>query len=146
MDDGSSSILKSLKNDWALLWGSFSEGSSPSASVALAAQEKIADLDLGSEDLQKIDPQQLEFLSRHLSQRRKILNQKLESLNREIEMNSTKLETVRLVGGEEEEILNRISVLTDLGTNVNAELSKLDEKLSFARKKEQELMLESTGE
>jgi hypothetical protein len=131
MGDGSSSrgIVNALKNEWALLWEAFSD------------KEEITD---NSDDafstgkLEVLTAAQVREITKSLSEGRKKLNQKLETLNREIDLNTAKLESLDLVGGDKEATLKRINELSDIGQSVTDALLKLDNKLRQAREQEDE--------
>jgi len=86
--------------------------------------------------LEALSPDQVRELTRVLSQDRKKLNQKLESIQKEIDLNSVKLESLRLVGGNVEETVQRLNTLSDMGQSMSEELARLNEKIKLARKSE----------
>jgi len=130
MDDGSRSILRNIKDEWALFWESIAgEGHTEDA------------FETGK--LEVLDLNQLHEITRALSQDRKRLNQKLESLNKELELNSAKLETIRLVGGKDDETLRRINELSDIGQVLSDQLNKLDEKIKWTRHRQEEFLTEA---
>jgi hypothetical protein len=125
-DDGSRSIVKGLKNEWALFWESIAgEGTSQDA------------FETGK--LEVLNADQLHEITKALSQDRKRINQKLESLNKELELNSAKLEGLRLVGGAYDDTIKRISELNDIGQILSEQLHKLDEKIRWTRVKQEEI-------
>ncbi|MGZ3804659.1 MAG: hypothetical protein ACXVB4_10640, partial [Pseudobdellovibrionaceae bacterium] len=85
---------------------------------------------------------QLNDIIKALSQDRKQLNQKLESLHKEIELNSAKLESIRLVGGRGEDVLKRINELSDMGQLLSEQLTKLDEKIKLTRTRQENFLTE----
>ncbi len=132
-EDGSSissrSRVKNLKNEWALFW----------ESIAGEGQEANS-FETGR--LEVLNPDQLRDIIKALSQDRKRLNQKLESLHKELELNSAKLESIRLVGGEDDETLKRINELSDIGQILSEQLNKLDEKIKWTRVRQEEVQAE----
>lgn len=126
-DDSSKSIVKTLKNEWSLFWEAF-QGEK---------QDVFAD-----GKLEVLDKNQIKEITKALLEDRKRINQKLESLSKEIDLNSAKLESLRLVGGEAEVTLSRIHELNDLGQTMSDALSKLDSKLREVREKENQLLEE----
>lgn len=132
MDDGSSSsAVKKLKNEWALFWES------------IAGEEDDSEKDaFQTGKLEALTLEQLREITKALSQDRKKLNQKLESLNKELDLNAAKLESLRLVGGEDEATLKRIGELTDMGQTLSDQLNKLDENIRRARFSEDEIRAE----
>ena len=132
MEDGSSrsSLVKSLKNEWALFWESIAgEGHTEDA------------FETGKIEILSLD--HLHEITRALSQDRKRLNQKLESLHKELELNSAKLESIRLTGGEDEDTLKRINELSDVGQVLSDQLNKLDEKIKWTRVRQIEFQSEA---
>lgn len=123
-DDSSRSIIKSLKNEWSLFLEAFHGEENEETTELLEAASEPLDLD------------QIRHMTKSLVEDRKKLNQKMESLNKEIDLNSAKLESLRLSGGEDREILNRIHELNDLGQGLATALTKLDQTLRTIREQE----------
>ncbi|MBX2988408.1 MAG: hypothetical protein KF802_10985 [Bdellovibrionaceae bacterium] len=130
-DDGhSSSLVQTLKNEWSLLWESIAgEGDETPNAREVFEQGPLKILSL--EDIR--------HLTLELSQGRKRLNQRLESLGKEIEWNSAKLESLRLVGGEDTDTVQKIHELNDQGQRISQELAKLDQILRTTREQEDSL-------
>jgi seryl-tRNA synthetase len=129
-EEGSNrSIVKNLKNEWALFWES------------IAGEGQTGDA-FETGKLEVLNREQLNDIIKALSQDRKRLNQKLESLHKEIELNSAKLESIRLVGGRDEEILKRINELSDIGQVLSEQLNKLDEKIKWTRNRQENFLTE----
>ena len=125
MGDGSSrSIIKSLKNEWSLFLEAFHGEEHDDKTELLEATAEPLDLD------------QIRQMTKNLVENRKKLNQKMESINKEIDLNSAKLESLRLGGGEDQEILTRIHELNDLGQGLATALNKLDQRLRSIREQE----------
>lgn len=137
-DDSRNSIVKSLKNEWSLFWDS------------LAGEELIEENEDKREDpfesgrLSVLSLDDVKKLTRELSHGRKTLNQRLEILNKEIELNSAKLESLRLVGGSDEDTIRKINELTDQGQKLAHEMAELDSRLRVAREEEDRLRRELT--
>ncbi|MBX3040089.1 MAG: hypothetical protein KF789_05195 [Bdellovibrionaceae bacterium] len=137
-DDSRNSIVKSLKNEWSLFWDS------------LAGEEDGVENEDKNEDpfesgrLSVLSLDDVKKLTRELSQGRKTLNQRLENLNKEIELNSAKLESLRLVGSSDEDTLSKINELTDQGQKLAHDLAELDSRLRFAREEEDRIRRELT--
>lgn len=132
-DESSNSLVQSLKNEWALFWESIS-GDEPAKGEDPFQTGHIKVLSL--EDLRS--------LTRDLSQNRKRLNQRLESLGKELDLNSAKLESLRAVGEDEKPVLEKINELHDFGQKVSHELSQLDQRLKIARDHEDHLRRQLT--
>ena len=124
-----SSLVNNLKNEWSLFWNSLSGDFVESESEDPFKTGKIQVLSL----------EQIRDITKALSKNRRQVNQKIESLTKEIELNSAKLETVRLVGGQDEAIVFRINDLSDQGQILSQELSKIDERLKIIRHTEEEV-------
>lgn len=124
-DDSSRSIVKSLKKEWALFLEAFQgeEGS----------ESEKDEKDFENSKVEVMSLEKVRDLTRALTEDRKILNQKLETLSKELDLNVAKLESLRLVGGNEEETLERIHELNDLGQSMSEAMAKIDQKLRKVR-------------
>ena len=126
-DDSSKSIMKSLKNEWSLFLEAFhGEENEENAETQEAVREPM-------------DLEEIRRMTKALVEDRKKLNQKMESLSKEIDINSAKLESLRLVGGEDLETLQRIHELHDLGQGIATALTKLDLRLRSIREQEDQI-------
>lgn len=130
-DDSSRSIVKTLKNEWSLLWDAFQGEENETA--------KSTDDAFVNGKLEVLSLDQIREMTKALVEDRKKLNQKMESLSKEIDLNSAKLESLRLVGGEEEDTLKRIHELHDLGQSMATALTKLDKQLREIRDQEDKI-------
>lgn len=129
MSDGHrKSLVDSLKTEWNLLWESLAgeEGESSKNSFETGQLRTLS-----LEDVRR--------LTRELSQGRRKLNRRLESLAKEIELNTAKLESLRIIGGEDDTTARRINELTEQGQKISQELSILDQKLKTAREREDQI-------
>lgn len=133
-DDSSRSIVKSLKKEWALFLEAFQGDEEAEAGKAGKSEENFEN---GS--VQVLSLERVRELTKALTADRKRLNQKLETLSKELDLNSAKLESLRLVGGDEDETVSRIHELNDLGQSMAEALAKLDKKLRDVREKEMEI-------
>lgn len=120
-DDSSRSIVRALKIEWSLFWEAF--------------QKEDKEI-LPVEKLEVMSLEQARDIAKALSNDRKLINQKLESLTKEIDLNSAKLEGLRLVGASVEETIKRIEELNDLGQTMATSLAKVDEKIRKLRDRE----------
>lgn len=126
-DDSSKSIMKSLKNEWSLFLEAFhGEENEENAETQEAVREPM-------------DLEEIRRMTKALLEDRNKLNQKMESLSKEIDMNSAKLESLRLVGGEDHETLQRIHELHDLAQGIATALTKLDHRLRSIRVQEDQI-------
>ncbi|MGZ3768210.1 MAG: hypothetical protein ACXVCP_05935 [Bdellovibrio sp.] len=131
-DDSSRSIVKSLKNEWSLFWQAFqSKDESETADAFETGKLEVLSLE------------KIREITRLLLEDRKKINQKIESITKEIDLNSSKLESLRLVGAEDKETLNRINELHDLGQNMSLALEKLDVKIREIREREDKIQEEA---
>lgn len=113
-DDSSRSIIKSLRNEWSLFLEAFQGEEEP--------------------DLEKnLDIDEIRHVTKILLADRKLLNQKLESLSKEIDLNTAKLESLRLGGVDESAALARVHELHDNAEGVAMAMEKLDRKLREIR-------------
>lgn len=119
----STSMVNKLKNEWSLLWDSISSEFEPKDPFE-SGRIKALSLD------------QVREISKALSKTRKQVNQKIESVNREIDLNAAKLESLRLVGAQEDDTVRRLHELSDQGQALSQELSKLDDRLKMVRETE----------
>jgi hypothetical protein len=118
-NDGSSSstgFLGGLKLEWNLFWLSLTEATENE-------ENKI----------ESLSQSQLNSLKRVLSNDKKLLNQKLESLKKEIDLNLAKLEALKLVGAPTEDTFKNLESLHDVGEKIATEINKIDEKLKATR-------------
>lgn len=86
--------------------------------------------------LESLSLDQVRELTKLMSSDRKRLNQRMESIQKEIDLNSAKLDSLRLVGGDTKDTVDRLNQLSDLGQSMSTELAKLNEKLKVARSRE----------
>lgn len=129
-DDSRKSLVNTLKNEWALLWESLGAEDAEHPETENAFETgRVRSLTL--DDVRR--------LTREMSNGRRRLNRRLESLHKEIELNSAKLESLRVVGGEDDETVRKIHELTEQGQQVTHELDELNRKLRLAREHEDRL-------
>jgi hypothetical protein len=138
-DDSRKSIVQALKNEWSLFLEAFQKEDQPSD-----GKSRISD-SFEASKLELLGLNEVRELMRALTDDRKKLNQKLESINKEIDLNTAKLESLRLVGAEDSEILKRIHELNDLGQSVANALGKVDRRLRAIRQKEDALQQQTAS-
>lgn len=123
----SGSFVSSLKNEWSLFW------------------DGITGSDIGSEnphpEFGTVSPQpltmkQIKDITKALSEEKKRLNQRLEYIKREIELNSTKLQSLQIVGGDADETERKLGELNEQGRHLSMELHELDTRLKLVRHQE----------
>lgn len=128
----SDSFVESLKNEWNLFWENLTADNAENRENKEDASELLpAPTPLTLE--------QVKALTKALSTDRKRLNLKLEEIRRKIEENSARLESLKVVGGSEEETFQTISELSDQGQKISEQLNKVDERLRVARQREDEI-------
>ena len=113
-----------FKIEWSLFWDGL-----------LGDHEKTS----GADPLKALTREQISKLIKDLSSQRKVLHKQIESVNKEIELNSIKLESLRLVGSEPEDTIVRLNQLSDQGQELSSELHKLNQKLKWVRAHEKEI-------
>lgn len=114
-----------LKVEWSLFWEGLLGDSDQSVG--------------GESPLKALTREQVAQIIKDLSAQRKQLHKQIESVNKEIELNNAKLESLRLVGSEPDDTIQRISQLSDRGQELSSELQKLNQKLKWARAHEKEI-------
>ncbi len=132
--NSSSSLVNNLKTEWSLFWNSLSGDFVESESEA-HLQDPFK-----TGKIQALSLEQIRDITKALSKNRRQVNQKIESLNKEIELNSVKLDSVRLMGIEDDQIIFRINELSDQGHLLTQELTKIDERLKLVHHTEEEIL------
>jgi hypothetical protein len=89
-------------------------------------------------DLPAMKPQLIEDMMRRLSKERQKTHQQLERISKEIELLQLKMESLKIVGGDLDESVDRINQLTESGYNLTQKLEKIDSRLKEIRHKSQE--------
>ena len=148
------SFVMGLKTEWSLFWDNLIEDDED-LETELANEAKEAreqELKNRSKDpfvtgkIETLSLEKIKVITKALSADRKILNQKLESLNRELDLNSAKLDSLRLVGGDPGETVSRIHELSDLGQKLSEELDRINERLKIARSVEDQFKSDRLSE
>lgn len=126
-------FVAGLKTEWNLFWETIlGEEHDPNEG---AEGVKVKDPFVTGK-LETLSLEQIKAITKALSSDRRKLNQRLETLNREIEENSQRLESLKLVGGEPEETVQKINELNDLGQTLSEQLDRINERLKIARSRE----------
>lgn len=118
-----------LKIEWSLFW----EGLLGDNEERAEGEEQNAE-----KPVVVLTREKLQALIKDLSTQKKQLHKQIEKINKELELNTTKLESLKLVGSEPEDTITRINELTDRGHELSLQLEKLDEKLKLVRNHEKE--------
>lgn len=129
----SKSFVKGLKTEWSLFWESI-VGDDEVDPVGNVEKDPFLS---GKIELLSLD--KIKAITKALSQDRKRLNQRLESLNKELDLNAAKLDSLRLAGAEAGDTEFKINELSDLGQAVSDQLAKIDDRLKLARNREKQL-------
>ncbi len=128
------SFIDSLVNEWKLFWENIVEEEAVEVPTPKPSEDEFI-----NGKLEQLSLEQIKAITKALSADRKKLNQKLEGLNKELEENAAKMESLALVGGDQEEALAKASELHEQGIKLSEQLHKLDERLKIARQKEDRL-------
>lgn len=113
-----------FKIEWSLFWGGL-----------LGDHEKTS----GEDPLRALTRDQVSKLIKDLSAQRKQLHKEIESVNKEIEVSTAKLESLTLVGSKPDDTLARLNQLSDMGQALSSELNTLNQKLKWVRSHEKEI-------
>lgn len=125
-DESEESFVETIKADWNLFWHGIIGDEENKDPVDAFDTAKIEVLTL----------EQIKKITMSLSQDRKKLNQKIEEVNKEIDLNSEKIESLKLVGGDLEGTVEHINRLNDIGQQLTLQLDKLNNQLKFFRIRE----------
>lgn len=117
------SFVENLRSEWQMFWA----GLKPTVD------------EFDTAEIQPLDLPKIKALTKTLSEERKKLNRRLESIQKEIDLNTAKLESLKMVGASPEETVERISELTDAGQLVVDQLSKVDSRLDWARRQQSQV-------
>lgn len=127
-------FVEGLKTEWNLFWETIL-GDETDEDGGEEPQAKTKDPFVTGK-LETLNLDQIKAITKALSSDRRKLNQRMETLNREIEENSQRLESLKLVGGEPEETVQKITELNDLGQTLSEQLNRINERLKLARQRE----------
>lgn len=131
MGDDSRSIVKSLKNELSML-----------LEVFQTENKEEVPQEHGLDFLEELDSEEVHDAIKVLSQQRRALNQKLESVQKELDLNFAKLESLKLAKADSLDVEKRIQDLSELGATVSENLSNVDKELRNYRVREDELQAE----
>ncbi|MFN7904957.1 MAG: hypothetical protein ACK5P5_07210 [Pseudobdellovibrionaceae bacterium] len=99
------------------------------------------DEEFKTSSLPALKPDQILSITKSLSDERKKINQKLERIHKELDLLSIKLDSLKLVGGDDEKTFERISELNNQGEQLSLQLEKLDANLKLVRDQREQLIL-----
>lgn len=134
----SEGFVSGLKTEWSLFWQTI---------LTDEVETESDPSDINSKDpfengkLESLSYEQIKTITRALSSDRKLLNQRLEALNQELEENAAKVESLKLVGGDFEQPLQKINELSDEGQTLSDKLDKINQRLRLAREREDEIKM-----
>ncbi|MCE3010273.1 MAG: Atg14 domain-containing protein [Proteobacteria bacterium] len=129
-------FIEGLATEWKLLWESITESNS---------QHEAPGEGILEGNLESLGIQQIKALTKALSSDRKKLNQRLERLNKEIDLYSAKLESLKLTSESSantmdmEAIMKTLNELSDLGQAMSLQLQRIDQRLKAAHEREDEI-------
>lgn len=139
----SEGFVDGLKTEWALFWDTIlGDENTDENNLDIENDEEASAERAESKDpfingkLEVLSLEQIKAITRALSSDRKKLNQRMESINKELELNTAKLESLKLVGGDFEEPLLRIDELNNQGQKFSEQLAEISERLKLARQRE----------
>ncbi len=128
-------FVEGLKTEWNLFWETIlgeEHGEAEAAAQALGGTKDP----FVTGKLESLSLEQIKAITKALSSDRRKLNQRLETLSKEIEENSQRLESLKLVGGEQDETVQKINELNDLGQTLSEQLDRINARLKLARSRE----------
>lgn len=128
-------FVEGLKTEWNLFWETIlGEGDDPVGEGETAAPVTKDPFVTGK--LESLSLDQIKAITKALSSDRRKLNQRIETVNREIEESSQRLESFKLVGAEPDETVQKINELNDLGQTLSEQLNRVNDRLKIARSRE----------
>jgi hypothetical protein len=136
------SFVSGLKTEWALFWDNLIEDDEEPSELEAKTYGSKDPFITGK--IESLSLEKIKVITKALSADRKKLNQRLESLNRELDLNSAKLDSLRLVGSDPSDTVARIHELSDLGQALSEELDRINERLRIARTVEDQLRADRT--
>ena len=119
MSDDRHAKKSMFKEEWKIFWDS------------LLGEE--SENDMSFDGVPSLTPERIKELIRSLSEDRRRLNQKLETIKNEIEQDTARLESLKLVGSDTEETVAAINTKSDEGERISQELDRINKKLAKAR-------------
>lgn len=120
------SFVETIKADWNLFWHG----------IIGDEENKETQDEIAKTKLESLTLDQIKKITKSLSHDRKVLNQRIEEVNKELDLNSEKIESLKLVGGELEETVEHINRLNDIGQQLTTQIDKLNNQLKFFRTRE----------
>ena len=124
--------LEGLKTEWNLFWQTIL------GDDETAENPEIKDPFITGR-LEILSLEQIKAITKALSSDRKLLNQRLEAINKELEENTARIESLKLVGGDVDEASEKISELSDLGQTLSEQLDRINSRLKIARSREDQI-------
>ena len=125
-------FVEGLKTEWNLFWETIlGDDGMPETETHPESKDPFVN---GKLEVLSLD--QIKVVTKALSSDRKKLNQRMESLLKEIDENTTRLESLKLVGGDIEDTELKLNELSDMGQNISEQLHRINERLKLARGQE----------
>ena len=97
--------------------------------------------DFKTAELPALKLEEVLSLTKSLSDDRKKINQKFERIQKEMDMLLIKLDSLKLVGGDETDTMERLAELSNEGEELTLQLEKLDANLKLVRDQREQLLL-----
>jgi chromosome segregation ATPase len=129
-----SSFMDDIKTEWNLFWETLFDDDDEMPKILEDSSQSMDPFENGKLEVLTLD--KIKVITKALSSDRKKLHQRLEEINKELDENSAKLESLALVGGHAEETEFRISHLSDLGHSISEQLNRINDRLKMARQRE----------
>ena len=117
MNDGPSNF-SGLQKEWSLLVHSFLDQAPKDKKIISKLNPQALSLD------------QIGIVKKDLSQQRKILNQKIETINLQIDKLSGIIENLKLVGSETSEFHDEIDLLHLQGEKISSQIYSVEQKIA----------------
>ena len=117
MNDGPSNF-SGLQKEWSLLVHSFLDQAPKDKKIISKLNPQALSLD------------QIGIVKKDLSQQRKILNQKIETINLQIDKLSGIIENLKLVGSETSEFHDEIDLLHQQGEKISSQIHSVEQKIA----------------
>jgi hypothetical protein len=130
------SFLDNFKTEWKLFWhGIIGEDENPNES-------KPSQNPFSPDRMRLLTVEQIKQITRALSQDRKRLHQRIEEIQKEIDVLSENIESQELVGSNTNPTILQIQKLSDIGHQLSQQLENVNNQLDRFHDRELELKLE----
>lgn len=120
-------ILDELRKEWKLFW------------ETLLPDENKTLIDLDAAQVALLSREEIKTCIKSLSLKKNEIHRELEKIQKEIELNQAKRESLSLVGGDFESVDERLNVLSELGSSLSEQLEVLNHRLKLMRQRDDSL-------